>query len=384
MSKHRDGLHLRPRTIRAGKDTGEMDENGTNTALFEGFDFAGIDFSVVDGLELGGLDGTVSTEEHDAALAQGSEDEDLADLGVDVEKLFEEEEMAKKSATTKSPVPGKNPVGRPKKAAVGEKADRQKAERAKELTEDAKTEATEMSTRQPEAFLVNDVIEAVDRLTTDVTQIKRDVLTIRGYSKDACEAAQESREYVKACHEGLNVILSAVTARADAQDQVLHDLLVLKHNEGSGQSGSRGQDEVLSGISSGVMAVQETLDGLKGILSRLAGMQTLVQENGGIVPSTTTFKAPSLGSQAISQPQYGNTGGSGRSIGVEGVTEADMAIVEKMVRRQTKRCPMGGFATALSGHLKKQGRNLSPSQISSAISALGLADENGFVDPSLA
>jgi len=241
-----------------------------------------------------------------------------------------------------------------------------------------------MSTRQPEAFLVNDVIEAVDRLTTDVTQIKRDVLTIRGYSKDACEAAQESREYVKACHEGLNVILSAVTARADAQDQVLHDLLVLKHNEGSGQSGSRGQDEVLSGISSGVMAVQETLDGLKGILSRLAGMQTLVQENGGIAPSTTTFKAPSLGSQAISQPQYGNTGGSGRSIGVEGVTEADMAIVEKMVRRQTKRCPMGGFATALSGHLKKQGRNLSPSQISSAIIALGLADENGFVDPSLA
>lgn len=363
-----------------------MDENGTNTALFEGFDFAGIDFSVVDGLELGGLDGTVSTEEHDAALAQGSEDEDLADLGVDVEKLFEEEEMAKKSATTKSPVPGKNPVGRPRKAAVGEKADRQKAERAKELTEGAKTEAAEMSPRQPEAFLVNDVIEAVDRLTTDVTQIKRDVLTIRGYSKDACEAAQESREYVKACHEGLNVILSAVTARADAQDQVLHDLLVLKHNEGSGQSGSRGQDEVLSGISSGVMAVQETLDGLKGILSRLAGMQTLVQENGGIVPSTTTFKAPSLGSQAISQPQYGsigNTGGSGR-IGVEGVTEADMAVVEKMVRRQTKRCPMGGFATALSGHLKKQGRNLSPSQISSAISALGLADENGFVDPSRA
>jgi len=339
---------------------------------------------VVDGLELGGLDGTVSTEEHDAALAQGSEDEDLADLGVDVEKLFEEEEMAKKSATTKSPVPGKNPVGRPKKAAVGEKADRKKAEMAKELTEGAKTEAAEMSTRQPEAFLVNDVIEAVDRLTTDVTQIKRDVLTIRGYSKDACEAAQESREYVKACHEGLNVILSAVTARADAQDQVLHDLLVLKHNEGSGQSGSRGQDEVLSGISSGVMAVQETLDGLKGILSRLAGMQTLVQENGGIAPSTTTFKAPSLGSQAISQPQYGNTGGSGRSIGVEGVTEADMAIVEKMVRRQTKRCPMGGFATALSGHLKKQGRNLSPSQISSAIIALGLADENGFVDPSLA
>lgn len=351
----------------------EMDASSTNRALFDGFDFSGVDFSAVDGLDLGSIDGAVSEAEHEDALASLG---DMGDIDLDLTGILEDEDMATKNTTSGK----KNPVGRPKKAATATKATKatgmKAAEPAMEKAEE-KIPAAEVSTQQSGSFLATEAIEAVDRVISDVNEIKRDLSTVRGFCKDACTAATEAREYAKACHEGMSVILSAVTARADAQDQILHDINVLIHNDGRNPVGDRLQEEI-SAISSGVKAVQETLDGLKGTLGKLAEMQTLVHQNGGIMTPTTKSKAPSLGSQAISQPQNGSNGVTG----VNGVSAADMAIVEKMAKRQTKKSPLTVFSTALSGHLHKQGRNITPDQIRAAITSLGLVDEEGNLDPS--
>lgn len=351
----------------------EMDASSTNRALFDGFDFSGVDFSAVDGLDLGSIDGAVSEAEHEDALASLG---DMGDIDLDLTGILEDEDMATKNTTSGK----KNPVGRPKKAATATKATKatgmKAAEPAMEKAEE-KIPAAEVSTQQSGSFLAAEAIEAVDRVISDVSEIKRDLSTVRGFCKDACTAATEAREYAKACHEGMSVILSAVTARADAQDQILHDINVLIHNDGRNPVGDRLQEEI-SAISSGVKAVQETLDGLKGTLGKLAEMQTLVHQNGGIMTPTTKSKAPSLGSQAISQPQNGSNGVTG----VNGVSAADMAIVEKMAKRQTKKSPLTVFSTALSGHLHKQGRNITPDQIRAAITSLGLVDEEGNLDPS--
>lgn len=348
----------------------EMDASSTNRALFDGFDFSGVDFSAVDGLDLGSIDGAVSEAEHEDALASLG---DMGDIDLDLTGILEDDDMATKKTTSGK----KNPVGRPKKAATATKATKatgmKAAEPAMEKAEE-KVHAAEVSTQQSGSFLATEAIEAVDRLTSDVNEIKRDLSTVRGFCKDACAAATEAREYAKACHEGMSVILSAVTARADAQDQILHDINVLIHNDGRNPVGDRLQEEI-SAISSGLNAVQETLDGLKGTLGKLTEMQTLVHQNGGIMTPTTKSKAPSLGSQAISQPQNGNNG-------VNGVSAADMAIVEKMAKRQTKKSPLTVFSTALSRHLHKQGRNLTPDQIRAAITSLGLVDAEGNLDPS--
>jgi hypothetical protein len=349
----------------------EMDASSTNRALFDGFDFSGVDFSAVDGLDLGAVSGAVTDAEHEDALATLG---DIGDIDLDLTGILEDEDMA----TTKKTTGKKSPVGRPKKAATSALATGVKAEEPATEKAEAKTLAAEVSTRQPGSFPAEEALETVDRLVSIVSEIRREISTIRGFSNDACTAAVESREYAKACHEGMSIVLSAVTARADAQDQVLHDINVLIHNDGRNPVGDRLQDEALNDISSGVKAVQETLDGLKGTLGKLAEMQTLVQQNGGIMTPTTKSKAPSLGSPAISQPQNGNNGVTG----VNGVSAADMAIVEKMAKRQTKKSPLTVFSTALSGHLHKQGRNITPDQIRAAITSLGLVDEEGNLDPS--
>jgi hypothetical protein len=353
----------------------EMGASSTNRALFDGFDFSGVDFSAVDGLDLGSISGAVSEAEHEDALASLG---DMGDIDLDLTGILEDEDMATKKTTSGK----KNPVGRPKKAATATKATKatkatgmKAAEPAMEKAEE-KVHAAEVSTQQLGSFLATEAIEAVDRLTSDVSEVKRDLSTVRGFCKDACTAATEAREYAKACHEGMSVILSAVTARADAQDQILHDINVLIHNDGRNPVGDRLQEEI-SAISSGLNAVQETLDGLKGTLGKLTEMQTLVHQNGGIMTPTTKSKAPSLGSQAISQPQNGSNG----KVGVDGVSAADMAIVEKMAKRQTKKSPLNVFSTALSGHLRKQGRHLTPDQIQKAVTRLGLVDEEGNLDP---
>lgn len=350
----------------------EMGASSTNRALFDGFDFSGVDFSAVDGLDLGSISGAVSEAEHEDALASLG---DMGDIDLDLTGILEDEDMATKKTTSGK----KNPVGRPKKAATATKATKatgiKAAEPAMEKAEE-KIPAAEVSTQQSGSFLATEAIEAVDRVISDVNEIKRDLSTVRGFCKDACTAATEAREYAKACHEGMSVILSAVTARADAQDQILHDINVLIHNDGRNPVGDRLQEEI-SAISSGLNAVQETLDGLKGTLGKLTEMQTLVHQNGGIMTPTTKSKAPSLGSQAISQPQNGSNG----KVGVDGVSAADMAIVEKMAKRQTKKSPLNVFSTALSGHLHKQGRHLTPDQIQKAVTRLGLVDEDGNLDP---
>ena len=350
----------------------KMGVSSTNGALFDGFDFSGVDFASVDGLDLGALSGAVTDAEHEDALATLG---DIGDIDLDLTGILGDEDMA----TTKKTTTGKkSPVGRPKKSATSVLATGVKAEEPAMEKAEEKTLAAEVSTRQPGAFPAEEALETVDRLVSIVSEIRREISTIRGFSNDACTAALESREYAKACHEGMSIVLSAVTARADAQDQVLHDINVLIHDDGRNPVGDRLQDEALNDISSGVKAVQETLDGLKGTLGKLAEMQTLVHQNGGIMTPTTKSKAPSLGSPAISQPQNGNNGVTG----VNGVSAADMAIVEKMAKRQTKKSPLTVFSTALSGHLHKQGRNLTPDQIRAALMSLGLVDEEGNLDPS--